>query len=499
MEQPLKKDACCCLGSINLNELVSNPYSTSAEFNFAEFRKLVRIGVKALDDIIDENADNHPLQEQKENSLNYRNIGLGVMGYANALMKLGLVYGSQKALDFSDKLFDMMFRNAVCESSKLAIIKGTFPKFKDILFDSTIIRNHFMQDEIADLRKFGLRNCSLLSIAPTGSIGTMLGISGGIEPEFALSYQRKTESLNDGKDKTYTVYCNSVAEYYKITNNPLGYALPKYFISSNEIPWKDRVKTQAIIQRNIDTAISSTVNLPNSTTMQDVEALYLYAWQNAIKGITIYRSGCKREGILTTETSKPESKLEEQKCSFEDDVIPWGTTIQLSDDLIGKKRKIVTGCGSMHVLAWFDPTKGNLLEVYLSKGSSGGCNAWMTSNSRMISLALRSGADFEYVIDQLKSIPSCPSYAVRSATKKDCSQGNNCSSAVANALVEMHKELKDEMFEDETEELVIPKITPKVIVTESPNNKSNGCPECGEFLVHESGCVSCKSCGFSKC
>jgi ribonucleoside-diphosphate reductase alpha chain len=495
MEQPLPAGFSCNLGSINLNEFVLYPYTEHAAFNLKDFKNAVRIGVEALDAVIDENADNHPLKEQKENSLNYRNIGLGVMGYANMLMKMGYEYGSNGALAFTKALFQTMFREAIWASYNLAKKNGVFPKYSDKIFESTIVKECLSKEFINTLEECGLRNCSLLSIAPTGSISTMLGVSGGIEPEFALSYQRKTESLNDGKDKYYTVYCNSVNEYKEV--NPRIETLPECFISAMEIPWKRRVDTQAAIQNFVDTAISSTVNLPTEATLGDVENLYLYAWQKGIKGITIYRSGCKREGILTTNTPKPE-QTEEKAEELEN--LTWGMTLQLSDDLIGKKRKIMSGCGSIHVSGWFDPVNGRLLEVFLSKGSSGGCNAFMTSDSRMISLALRTGADFDMVMDQLKSVPSCPSYSVRNAVYKDCSKGNNCSSAIANALIEMHNEIKNELF-DEEEEYSIPAGRTEAIEQKKEHIKTVKvvCPECGADLQFAEGCNSCSSCGYSAC
>lgn len=491
-EQPLPKNFCCNLGSLNLNEFVLNPYTKRAVFNWNDFYNSIPIAIEALDTIIEENADNHPLKEQKENSTNYRNIGLGVMGLANCLMKLGIKYGSQEAIDFVNVLFDNLFRNSVYSSADLADKKGKFLKYNNVIFDSEIIKKHFSQEDIYKLKETGLRNCSLVSIAPTGSIGTMLGISGGIEPEFALKFKRKTESLDNGKEKLYDVYCNSVLEYQKINNTK---NIPDYFVSSENIVWKNRVDMQATMQNHVDTAISSTVNLPKETPTGDVEKLYLYAWQQGIKGITIYRSGCKKDGILTT--LKAEAEPAEVKSTEEQD-LPWGTTIQISDDLIGKKRKIITGCGSVHVQTWFDPDTGRLMETFFSKGSSGGCLGNLTALSRMTSLAVRTGADFHYVLDQLKSVPPCPAYAVRCAVHKDCSRGNNCASAIANVFEDMYKEVQDEIFADfeqnELEEIPEP-INEKV----KQNDDVPRCPECGSEIQFQEGCQNCPNCSYSKC
>lgn len=163
------KHGACCLASINLSEFVTEPYTAFARFDYDGFVKAVHIGIRALDTLIDENYNRHPLKQQREMSFNYRNIGLGAFGYASALMKMGLTYGSPEANEFTDGLFFKMFREAVKASNKLAKEKGAFPRYKDCVWDSEIIKNHFTEKEIGAMKKYGLRNCSLLSIAPNGS------------------------------------------------------------------------------------------------------------------------------------------------------------------------------------------------------------------------------------------------------------------------------------------------------------------------------------------
>lgn len=474
-EQPLPPNFCCNLGSLNMAEFVKKPFTKDAYFDNTDFIKAIHIAIKALDDIIDENANNHPLPAQKDNSLNYRNVGLGVFGYASALMKMGIKYGSEKAKKITDKIFYNLFVEAVKVSVNLAKEKGAFPKYKPCVFDSKIIKKHFDQDEINEFKTIGIRNCSLISIAPTGTISTMFGETGGCEPEYALKYIRKTESLDDGKEKYFDIYCKTAQEYLDITGEK---TLPDYFIGSADIPWKDRVDIQAIMQDHVDTAISSTVNLPQKTTKEEIEQLFLYAWEKGLKGITIFRDGCKKLGILTTgNTDTEENKPIE---------LPWGTVLESSDDLIGKKRKINSGCGSLHVQAWYDPFDGRLLEVFLSKGGTGGCASYMVGLSRTLSLALRTGAPFDYVIDQLKSVPACPSYVGRTLTYKDTSKGSNCPNAIGYALAEMQKEVFDDLgIDDEMQDEI--------------KGKKNTCPECGELAIYEGGCISCKLCGWSRC
>ena len=202
---------------------------------------------------------------------------------------LRIKYGSEEAKTFTDALFNFMFRTAVIEDSILAEELGAFPKFNEKVWDSTIIKNHFSPKELEDLRNCKLRNCSLLSIAPTGSIATMFGLSGGCEPEFALAYTRNTDNLKE----SYEIECKSVQDYREKLRIVKGSKLPDYFVCAADINWRDRIDIQSIMQKHVDTAISSTINLPKETTLEEINDLYLMAWEKKLKGVTIYRSGCK--------------------------------------------------------------------------------------------------------------------------------------------------------------------------------------------------------------
>ena len=492
-EQPLNKHGACNLASVNLSELVCNPYTDKAYFNWDLFSHTVEQGIIYLDKIIDLNAPNHALLEQRENSLNFRNCGLGVFGYATMLMKMGLKYGSKKAINLTDNIFDCMFRKAVMTSNKLAKQLGTFPKYNPNLWKSKIIKLHFSKEEIEAMKPYGLRNCSLLSIAPTGTIATMLNESGGCEPEFALSYTRRTVGLTDNEDHYYTVDCKAAREYKQLYPNT---PLPDYFVSASDIDPKSRIITQATMQNHVDTAISSTINLPENCTEEEMAQIYLQAWKEGLKGITIFRSGCKRQAILTTENSKKDNHATTNNST----TLSRGDIIECSNDLVGKKRKLTTGCGSLHVLAFFDPVTGDMQEVYLNKGSTGGCANFMTGLSRTLSLLCRAGVDVHTIKDQLDSTGACPSYATRFATKHDTSKGSCCPMAIGNALVDMWKEMQDDIGDGWEETSIsqpkpIPSSEPKQINT----NSTAICPECGEPLVFEGGCNSCKSCGYSKC
>lgn len=509
----MPKHGACNLGSINLSEFVKKPFTPDAYFDYQEFNKAVAIAVKALDIILDENMDNHPLPEQREMAYNYRNVGLGIMGMHDCLIKMCVVYGSEESKKIIDEIMHHMFRMAVITSNKLAESKGAFPKYNDSVLESEILKLHFADWELENFKEYGLRNCSLLSIAPSGSIGTMLNISTGCEPHFQLSYKRRTESLNGGKEQYYDVYVGVAQEYINKFN---ATELPAYFNTSSDIAWKDRVEMQGILQNHVDTAISSTVNLPNEATVEEIEKLYLYAWQQGLKGLTMFRDGCKRVGILTTEKPKNASNELTEAVESESEEVnkaKWpvplgrGEVIKVNDNCIGKKRTLHTGCGTMHCTAFFDPVTGDLLETYLSKGSSGGCNSFMVGLSRMMSLAARGGISVENIVDQLKSTLPCTSYAIRSATNRDTSKGSSCPMAIGNVLMDMYKEMQDDIkfgrndvnfgqndinFNGET--------TLDITINKKPDSTTGPkCPRCGGILVFEGGCNNCKDCGWSKC
>ena len=488
-EQPLPKHGACNLASLNLSEFVNHAFTNEAYFDYASFGEAVNTAIRGLDDVLDENMNNHPLKEQREMAYNYRNVGLGIMGLSDCLIKLGIMYGDKSSIEVINDIMNIMFKSAVIASVNLAKEKGAFPKYNPKLLESTIIKNHFTQNELDDIgaTTYGLRNCSLLSIAPTGSLGTMLNISTGCEPIFAMSYTRKTESLNNNQDKYYKVYTGIAKEYI----DRFGGELPDYFVESKDIKWKNRVDVQSVLQKHVDTAISSTINLPNEITVDEIETLYLYAWEKKLKGITIFRDGCKRVGILSTTSHDDNDNKDSAITSMND--LPRGYIIKADDNCIGKKRTLITGCGTLHCEAFFDPTTGDLLETYFSKGSSGGCNNFMIGLSRMISLSARGGVDIYSIVDQLKSSGTCPSYAVRRATKHDTSKGSCCPVAIGNALIEMYEELQSELgLVEEKEENVNP-------TSVQANGNKPKCPECGEPLIFEGGCNICKSCGWSKC
>lgn len=439
-EEPLPAGGSCLLGSINLSEFVQHPFSEHSFFDFEGLKDCVKAAVKGLNEVLDEGLPLHPLEEQRESVKQWRQIGLGIMGLADALIKLGLTYGEDDAVAMCDRIGFAMADTAIAASALLAKEAGAYPMCNI----RQIVETPYFQANTTEktremVKKYGLRNSQLLTIAPTGTLSTMLGISGGIEPIYANYYMRKTESLH-GEDVYYKVYTKIVENYMIQHGIKDDKDLPEYFVTAMTLDYRRRIDMQSVWQNHIDASISSTVNVPNSFTREDTEKLYLYAYEKGLKGITIFRDGCKRIGILNAEMK------EEKKKVTPGEGLERGEILLVSDDVIGKKRKLITGCGSLHCIALFDPHTGALLETYLSKGSTGGCNNFMVGLSRMISISARGGISIETIVDQLNSSGSCPSYTARKVTRKDTSKGSCCPMAVGNALMDMYREMQEELL-----------------------------------------------------
>lgn len=488
-EEPLPAGGSCLLSSINLSAFVKDK-----EFDFNDFDETVANSVIYLNEVLEEGLSLHPLEEQRQSVADWRQIGLGIMGLADMLIKMELPYDSEQARQLCEEIGLVMADQALYTSAFLAGHAGSYNNYKSCVQKSEFLKNNTCESTREAIEAYGLRNSQLLTIAPTGTISTMLGISGGIEPIFANSYTRKTESLH-GHDEYYKVYTPIVKEYMDEHGIKDEAELPNWFCTSSTISPLNRVLMQGVWQKHIDASISSTVNLPEEATIDDVEEIYLNAWKEGLKGITVFRNGCKRLGILTTNSSQ--EKEEEKGLSR-------GEIISCSDNLIGMKRRLTTGCGSLHCTAWFDPHTGDLMEIYLNKGSTGGCANFMVGLSRMISLACRGGVKIEDIADQLQSTGACPSYASRTATKHDTSKGACCPMAVGNALMEMWNEMK-ERIEKGNSIIALTNSDSQIPSSESRTSLNpeidNGakCPECGSELIQEGGCVVCKSCGWSRC
>lgn len=506
----------CLLGSINLSEYVLYPFTSDAKFDFNSLEKDVFLYVDALNECLEENTPFMPIEEQRIAAAKYRAIGLGYFGVGDMFIKMGIRYGSEESIKLADKIGYLVATSAMLSSDKLYDKYPTpeiIEKNEEKIYNSKFFKAHFK-----DGSQLLPVNTSLLTSAPTGTLSTMLNVSGGIEPIFSLTTWRKTESLNGGKETYYEIDVPVVEEWKKINGVS---ATPAWISQSTALNQKidERIEMQAAWQKHIDNAISSTVNLAEETTVEQVMDLYMTAWKMGLKGITVFRTGCKRGAILTEKKKeeKPvevEVEVETTECGLVKEPLKWGETISCSNDLIGLKRKIMSGCGSLHIGAFYD-WDGRLQEVFFNKGSDGGCNAFMVGLSRMTSLAARTGASIEKIVDQLASVPACASYVVRIATKHDTSKGKNCPNAIGNALLDMQKEVEYILKKDAhpiTRSIVkMELIDATNRVLESHKGKTEQqcidegiCPLCykgGEEvnLVAGQGCFSCSKCGFSKC
>ncbi|MEG0051187.1 MAG: adenosylcobalamin-dependent ribonucleoside-diphosphate reductase [Terrisporobacter sp.] len=321
-EEPLPAGGSCLLGSMNLAEFVVEPFTDNAIFDMAKFKACVKECVAGLNEVLEDGLDLHPLEQQRKSVGEYRQIGLGVMGIADMLIKLNIRYGSKESIELCKNISRGMLNSAVKKSALLAKEKGAYEKYnKDAIMKSPFFINNLDEDVKELVGKYGIRNSQILTIPPTGSISTMLGISGGIEPMFNISYTRKTETLH-GQDVYYKVYTPIVKEYMNIKDITDEDDLPEIFVTAMTLKPSERIQMQRAWQEYIDASISSTINIPYEATIEDVGDIYMSAWENKLKGITIYREGCKRSGILLNdkvkreeEKNKKEEKMKQEEKS----------------------------------------------------------------------------------------------------------------------------------------------------------------------------------------
>lgn len=480
-EEPLPAGGSCLLGALNLSEFVENPFTDKAAFNIPEFKSAVRIAIRALNNVLDEGLKLHPLDEQILTVNDWRQIGLGIMGFADMLLKMGCQYDSARALNIIDMVGKTLVNTGLEESALLAMDTEPFPECDlRLILASTFIQvlknsNVIEENTINLIRQHGLRNSQLFTIAPTGSISTMLGVSGGVEPIFATHYTRKTESLH-GEDVFYKVYTPIIQKM--IDMELIHEENVDNIATAQNIDPFDRVTIQATWQKYIDASISSTVNVTNDTTVETIRDLYQAAWEEGCKGLTIYRAGCKKEGVLVVDTPKEQTM---------ENTIHIPITDTSIDNCVAYGTQLTTGCGSLWMSVYFHKKTGQLCHIFLDKGSTGGCNSFMIGLSRMISYAGKLGGTVEGICDQLNSVPACPSYSVRTALKKDTSAGKCCPSAIGRALMELKQRYIEDHIEMSTGELKREEMT------------VNNCPECGAKLNFTGGCNSCPECGYTKC
>ena len=473
-EQPLPDGGCCNLGALNLERFVDQ----DGNFDFDGFKETTAVGARFLDNVIDYNLDRHALEEQKQNAKNDRRVGLGILGLGDMLVKMGIKYDSDEALETIGKIMEIHRDTAYETSAELAKEKGQFPNFDWDGYSQSLFVQDLPKKLQNKIKKNGVRNCTLTTVAPTGSGAIVARVTSGVEPIFATSYQRKVKK-NDSLGKefdTFTVYHPVVKEMFGTDEN-----LPEYVVTAHNVDPFFRVKKQGVVQKYIDSSISSTVNLAEETTVDTVADIYMTAYKADLKGITVYREG-SREGILITDDKSSEN--EEQNS----DNAEMKTARNRPSITEGKTRRMRTGDGTLYVTVNED--ENGLCEVFTAIGKAGGTVAAQTEAiSRLISLALRSGIDPNSIISQLKGI-SGPN-----PTWEDGQLILSTPDAIGRAL---------ETFVNGDSPSQEKKSQFEIAEEKSSRGKAGQygqhCNECdGSGIVNEGGCLVCKDCGWSKC
>lgn len=485
-EETLPAGGSCLLGSLNLSEFVKDPFGKRPAFDIPSFKQAVKVAIRALNQVLDEGLPLHPLQIQRDSVAKWRQIGLGIMGFGDMLIKMRIPYGSDRCSNLIATIGMALCNVGLQESALLAKELGTFEAYNpDYILNSFYLQSKIKEgviyEETIDLIKaYGLRNSQLFTIAPTGSIGTMFGVSTGVEPIYDVNgFARTTKSLN-AEDKVYMEYPNIVQRAIEADDIDMLNNKPAYLIGAKDLDFMSRVKTQADWQVWIDASISSTLNLPKESPVEDVFKAYVAAHELGCKGLTVFRDGCKKEGILKGVAK--EEKLEPTQLNAIDTDI---------NHCIAFGSKLQTGCGSLWMTVYFHKKTGQLCHIFLNKGSKGGCNSYMVGLSRLISLAGKKGATVEEIVDQLKSVVACPSFVSRKTTEANISDGRSCAEAVGRELLKLHEQFKINYLNQ-------PEITQLKINNEVKIEIAK-CPECGAELSHTGGCINCYNCGWTKC
>lgn len=353
-EQPLMANGSCNLASINLNSFVVNPFTEDAHFNYDRFKTVTKEMVWHLDEVLTMLGDRHPLQAQRDHVKKWREVGLGVMGLADLALSLSVGYGSDEFLKKLEKIMRVMANAAAISSAEKAITHGTFLKYDyDKISSSKFFKYAYDQETKDFIKEHGLRNSRLLSIAPTGSISNIIGVSGGVEPFFMLGYERTITSMFETEKKVW-IYEKTPLRLLKHLKLDHHDKLPEWAkVTSQNIQFEKRAEVQSIIQSYVDTAISSTFNLPNEATTDDIERIYLTAWQKGFKGATVFRDNCKRIGILSgggehfDKNPAPKPAVTVREKWFDkttEETKEFVTSIQIDDDSYINVKTLVDIC-----------------------------------------------------------------------------------------------------------------------------------------------------------
>lgn len=453
-EQPLLPYESCNLGSINLNVFVKN-----GQIDFDAIGETVYTAVHFLDNVIEVNK--YPLKIIEDTTKKLRKIGLGVMGFADMLYKIGVPYNSEQAVQIARGIMAFIKKKAMDASKELGRQRGSFPLFEHSVFKKQGIEY--------------LRNSTVTTIAPTGTISIIAGTSSGIEPVFAISYIRNV--MDDDKLIEVHPYFEETAKREGFYNDELMQEIAdkgtlhgietipeniqKVFVTAHDITPEFHIRMQSAFQESTDNAVSKTVNFPKSASRKDVRNAYDLAYSLGLKGVTIYRDGSRRGQVLRV--GKTYDKAEEPLAPRDRPEITKGIT-----------QKIKIGCGNLYITVNYDSS--GICEVFTNVGRAGGCPSQSEATSRLVSMSLRSGVKVDSIIEQLRGI-RCHSTLRQKGLKV-----LSCPDAIGRVLERVVAlRSKDKDFQ--------------------PGSQNNGgkCPECASQLEHEGGCVVCRSCGYSKC
>ena len=492
-EQPLLPYESCNLGSINLSLMIKE---NEKAIDYEKLAETVKTAVHFLDNVIDMN--HYPLKRIKEMTRSNRKIGLGIMGFADMLVLLGIRYNSEEAIKIAEEVMKFVLDKAVDASKELAKERGVFSNFE--------------QSTYAKQKKMRIRNATLTTIAPTGSISIISNCSSGIEPLFALSYVRKildNEKLLEvhphferiAREKGFysSEIMQKVAESGSIEDiQEIPKEVRDIFVTSFDIKPIWHIRMQAAFQKYTHNAVSKTVNFPNESTEGDIREVYMLAYKTKCKGVTVYRDGSRSEQVLNIDNKK--STTDAQLVST---IVPRPRP----NVTRGTTTKIATGCGNLYITINEDE-KGLPFEIFMQMGKAGGCAmSQLEAIGRLLSLGLRSGIEISSIIEQLRGI-RCPSPSWEKGGRIF-----SCSDAIARVverrLVKAKKEItetSDDKSESGSPDLDSESAAPNgesgagsVKTKKSTSNIVGVCPDCGGALWHVEGCMVCRGCGYSKC
>ncbi|MDZ4181503.1 MAG: vitamin B12-dependent ribonucleotide reductase [Candidatus Cloacimonadaceae bacterium] len=485
-EQPLLPNEACNLGSINLSVLIK-----ANGVDWDSLRRVVRDSTDFLDNVID--SSKFPLPQIDEMVKANRKIGLGIMGWADLLYQLKIPYSSDQAVELAKELMEFIDFEAKQRSMEIAIQKGSFPNFEGSIYsEGTLIRQSYKKDWdglIDKIRINGIRNATLSTIAPTGTISMILDTSSGIEPQFSLVY---VKNVMDGEKLLYVnKWFEQALEAEGLLSKELLEevsqsgtvahidALPEHikavFQTAHDISPEWHIRMQAAFQQYTDNAVSKTINFSSSATVEDIRTAYEMAYQLGCKGVTVYRDGSRENQVLSTGSSTKSPAAERKVAPRDRPEVTHGIT-----------QRLETGCGHMYVTINSDDQ--GACEIFVQMGKVGGCaSAQLEAIARLSSLALRSDVKLEAITRQLKGI------RCQSPMWHKGKMITSCGDAVGQALegfLQLHKtgEIKSMNLS----------IDPGFSMP-APKGSSALCPDCGSTIEHVEGCLKCPSCGWSKC